>query len=162
MSQPQHLMPDLIIYETQVTYTRKEIEKVNISSSADAVPFIREFFKKNVENPTVEHLGIVFLNNRNFVLGAKILSVGTHNQTLVSAKIVLTECLLHNAASFILTHNHPSGDPMPSAADSRITRQIRECSQVLDIHFFDHIVLGEKENDPIGVGHYSFRDSGVL
>lgn len=155
-------MPDLIIYEAQVTYTRKEIEKVNISSSVDAVSFIREFFQKNVENPTVEHLGIIFLNNRNFVLGAKILSVGTQNQTLVSAKIVLAECLLHNATSFILTHNHPSGMPDPSAADSRITRQIRDASQVLDIHFFDHIILGEVQNDPLGIGYYSFRDAGML
>jgi len=155
-------MPDLIIYETQVVYTRKEIEKINISSSADAVPFIREFFQKNVENPTVEHCVIVFLNNRNFVIGAKILSIGTSNSTLVSPKNILTECLLRGAAGFILTHNHPSGMPDPSAADSRITRQIRECSQVLDMYFFDHIILGEVQNDPLGLGYYSFRDAGML
>lgn len=155
-------MPDLIIYETAISYTRKIVEKVSISSSEESVPFIREFFKKNVENPTVEHLGIIFLNSRNFVLGAKILSVGTQNQTLVPAKTIFSECLLRNASAFILAHNHPSGMPDPSTADVRITRQIREMSQILDIHFQDHVVLGEKENDPMGVGHYSFRDSGIL
>ena len=62
----------------------------------------------------------------------------------------------------ICAHNHPSGDPAPSAADIKITRQLREAGQAVDITLLDHVILGNASADPTGRGYYSFRESGLL
>jgi DNA repair protein RadC len=61
-----------------------------------------------------------------------------------------------------VAHNHPSGDPAPSAADVRITRQLREAAKMLDLSLLDHVIVGNKSADPGGVGFYSFADAGLL
>jgi DNA repair protein RadC len=58
--------------------------------------------------------------------------------------------------------NHPSGDPAPSSADMRITRQLREASRILDIQMLDHVVCGDAKADPQRRGFYSFREAGLL
>lgn len=58
-------------------------------------------------------------------------------------------------------HNHPSGDPAPSAADLQVTRQCREAAKALDIQLLDHVVVGSPQNDPCGRGFYSFREAGL-
>ena len=62
----------------------------------------------------------------------------------------------------IVVHNHPSGDPSPSAADIQVTRQLREASRIIDIDLLDHVILGTKEDDPARAGFYSFRNAGLL
>ena len=59
-------------------------------------------------------------------------------------------------------HNHPSGDPAPSAADVQVTRQLREAAKTLDIDLLDHVIVGQSAADPRGTGYYSFRESGVI
>ncbi len=59
-------------------------------------------------------------------------------------------------------HNHPSGDPAPSAADIQVTRQLREAARTVDIDLLDHVIVGTTTADPMGRGYYSFRDAGVL
>ena len=55
-----------------------------------------------------------------------------------------------------------TGDPSPSSADVQVTRQLREVARAVDIEFMDHVVLGEKINEPQGRGYYSFREAGLL
>ncbi|HRJ48868.1 MAG TPA: JAB domain-containing protein, partial [Opitutaceae bacterium] len=62
----------------------------------------------------------------------------------------------------VCAHNHPSGDPAPSAADVQITRLLREAARTVDIQLLDHVILGRPEADPAGRGYYSFREAGVL
>jgi DNA repair protein RadC len=59
-------------------------------------------------------------------------------------------------------HNHPSGDPAPSAADLQVTRQLREAARTLDIEMLDHVIVGQTAADPAGLGFYSFRTAGLL
>jgi DNA repair protein RadC len=59
-------------------------------------------------------------------------------------------------------HNHPSGDPAPSSADLKVTRQLREAAQAMDIALQDHLVIGRPVADPLGRGYYSFRENGLL
>ncbi len=55
-----------------------------------------------------------------------------------------------------------SGDPAPSSADLQVTRQIRDAARTMDIELLDHVIIGAKEDDPRGVGHYSFREAGLI
>lgn len=150
------------VYETQVSYKKVSIEKIVINQPSDAANHLRGFMAKNVENPMKEHCFVIMMNSRNIIIGTKIISIGTIHQTLVSPKEILKEVLLSGATAFILSHNHPSGDPQPSGADNRITQRVREAANVMDIIFFDHIVMGEVENDPCSNGFYSFRQAGSI
>jgi DNA repair protein RadC len=75
---------------------------------------------------------------------------------------VFRAAILANAAAIIVSHNHPSGDPAPSAADLHVTRQLREASRAIDITLLDHVIVGEPEADPTGKGFYSFREGGLI
>ena len=62
----------------------------------------------------------------------------------------------------VILHNHPSGDPSPSAQDVQMTKQLREAARIIDIDLVDHLIVGTDEDDPLKVGHYSFREAGIL
>lgn len=109
-----------------------------------------------------EKTWVLTLNSRNRLLRCVELSSGTARQTLVRPAEVLRETVRENATAFVLAHNHPSGDPQPSAADVRVTRQLRDAAAALDLVFLDHLVLGEPASDPLGLGYYSFRGAGLL
>jgi len=79
--------------------------------------------------------------------------VGTLTSSLVHPREVFKPAILGNAAALILLHNHPSGDPAPSAEDLHLTRRLREVGEVFDIKVLDHII--------VGAGRYvSFVDDG--
>ena len=152
----------MIIYESTVIYSRKEISAVEINSLDSAVPFIRDFFNKNIEDPTKEHVVVCVLNNKNFAVNTKILNIGVVNQCLVKPSDIIKHVLLNNGTGFFIAHNHPSGDPIPSSSDNKVTRIVNEAAKLMDLQFVDHIILGEVENDPAGLGYYSFRDAGIM
>ena len=110
----------------------------------------------------VEKSWVLVLNTRNRLLRCEELSSGTSRQTLVRPVEVLRAAVREGGTAFILAHNHPSGDPTPSAQDVRITRQLKEAATQVDVFFHDHLVLGEPTHDPLGLGYYSFRASGHL
>jgi DNA repair protein RadC len=110
----------------------------------------------------VEKCWVLALNNRNRLLRCAELTSGTANQTLVRTAEVLREAVREAAAGFILAHNHPSGDPEPSSADLRITRQIRSAADALEIRLHDHLIVGDPAVDKHGLGYYSFKRGGHL
>jgi DNA repair protein RadC len=75
---------------------------------------------------------------------------------------VFRGAILAGAAAMVVSHNHPSGDPAPSSADIKITRQLCEAAKILDIQLLDHVIVGNKEADAQGQGWYSCRDAGLL
>lgn len=114
------------------------------------------------ENPVQEHFYAIHLNRRNRPLGRQLITLGTLNSTLVAPREVFRGAILANASALIVAHNHPSGDPSPSAADISVTRRLREASAVMEIELLDHVVVGTIDGDPLGKGYYSFRESGML
>jgi DNA repair protein RadC len=153
----------MIIHEPQISYVKKNIPAVQINNPAELYSHLKEFCAKNIVDPTREHCMLTVVNNKGFVITTKILTIGTETSTLVSPKDVLRQVLLCGGTAFYISHTHPtSGDPAPSSADCSVTRKLREAASVLDIHFYDHLVLGEVENDPTGLGYYSFRSAGIL
>lgn len=111
---------------------------------------------------TVEKFFVLSLNRKNRLIKATAVTSGTATAALAHPTVVFRQALLDGATATILAHNHPSGDPAPSAADTQITRQLREAARAIDIDLLDHIVVGAAETDPQGRGFFSFREAGLL
>lgn len=102
-----------------------------------------------------ERLGAVFLDSKNRVLREREIYIGTLNSATVSTRDVLRHALSDHAASIILFHNHPSGDPAPSAEDLLFTRKMVEAGKLMSVEVLDHLILGS--------GRYvSLRERGAM
>ena len=123
---------------------------------------IYDYLRPRALGLDVEKCWVIALNTRNRVLRCTELTSGTSRQTLVRPAEVLREAVREGAGAFVLAHNHPSGDPRPSAADIAVTRQLRGAAEALDMRLQDHVILGDPLADPTGLGYYSFRRAGVV
>jgi DNA repair protein RadC len=89
-----------------------------------------------------EQFRILFLDKRNQLISDEVQQTGTVDHTPVYPREVIKRALELSATAMILVHNHPSGDPAPSAEDLRITRELAEAGRLLDIELLDHLVIG--------------------
>lgn len=109
----------------------------------------------------LEVLKLVLINTRGYLIAVEELSRGGLTETLAHPREVLHAAIRHSAYGFILAHNHPSGDPSPSASDLSLTRRIRDAAILMQINFFDHVIIGAvSETRPLG--YHSFRETGML
>lgn len=106
-------------------------------------------------NHDTENFGIVFLNTRRRPIGMEIISNGTLDTLLIHAREVFKPAIVIGAAAIILFHNHPSGDPCPSEADIKVTRDLINAGKLLKIEVLDHIILGQDN-------HKSLRELGYF
>jgi len=91
-----------------------------------------------------EELRVVLLNTRNQVLGVHSVYRGSVNTSLVRVGELFREAVRQNCPALVLVHNHPSGDPAPSADDVVMTKQAVEAGRLLDIEVLDHLVIGQQ------------------
>jgi DNA repair protein RadC len=89
-----------------------------------------------------EHLQVVLLNTKNFIVGTPTVYVGSLNASLIRTAEVFRDAVKENCAAIIVAHNHPSGDPTPSPEDVRVTRELVAAGKLLDIEVLDHLVIG--------------------
>jgi DNA repair protein RadC len=101
-----------------------------------------------------EELRSVLLNTKNMVTGMVTVYAGNLAGSSVRIGEVFRDAVRRQAASMVVVHNHPSGDPSPSAEDLRITRELSEAGRLLDIDLLDHLVVGHD-------AYVSLRDRGV-
>ncbi|MCD4752623.1 MAG: DNA repair protein RadC [Anaerolineaceae bacterium] len=113
-------------------------DRVDISSPEDAANLVQY----EMMGFTQEHLWILILNTKNQVMNIDKLYKGTLNSSNVRIAELFRNPILKHAAGIILIHNHPSGDPMPSREDIRLTQSVVEAGKLLDIEVLDHIVIG--------------------
>ena len=85
----------------------------------------------------------LYLDTRGKLIHDEVISMGSLTETTIHPREVLKPAIIHSAYSFILVHNHPSGDPQPSAADIEFTEKIQEASRIMDIKLLDHIIIGK-------------------
>ncbi len=90
----------------------------------------------------VETLQVLLLNTRRRLIRVEEVSNGTLDTLLVHAREVFRAAISANASALVLAHNHPSGDPTPSDADIKVTRDLIRAGQLLKIEVLDHIILG--------------------
>ncbi len=103
-----------------------------------------------------EHFWALALSTKNRLLRMVEVSVGSLNASIVHPRELFKEAVRMSAASIVVVHNHPSGDPTPSGADLQLTRRLARAGEVLGIELLDHVVIGD------GGAHVSLRDMGVL
>jgi len=95
-----------------------------------------------MEDLKKEVFRVILLDAQNGLLRDVVVSEGTLSASLVHPREVFKPAILEPAASVILVHNHPSGDPTPSKEDLRLTRQLVECGRLLDLRVHDHVIIG--------------------
>jgi len=95
----------------------------------------------------VEHFQVVLLNTRRKLTEVVKISQGTLDTLLVHPREVFKPAIAANAAAIVLVHNHPSGDPTPSEADIKVTRDLIRAGQLLKIEVLDHIIIGRKTQE---------------
>lgn len=98
-----------------------------------------------------EHVGVALLDSHHVIIKQQTVFVGTTNQALVSTGDIIRIALIGNAAGIVLYHNHPSGNPKPSAHDVSFTKELREALKLVDVELVDHVINGSKK-------YWSFKD----
>ena len=106
-------------------------------------------------NAVVETAQMLALDTKNKIIGIFIVSTGSLNASIIHPRDVFQRAILSNAASVILVHNHPSGDPTPSSEDIALTRSLAEAGTVMDIAVLDHVIIGESS-------YVSMKEKGFL
>ena len=107
-----------------------------------------------------EELWVVAVNTRNQLICKKQLYKGTINHSSARMAEIMEIPIRAKAAAIILVHNHPSGDPKPSAEDIRFTEELVRAGQLMDIGVLDHIIIGKVNFSSIRrLGQVSFKSS---
>ena len=102
-----------------------------------------------------ECVELIYLSVRNTVIGTEIISSGTLDRVSISPRKIVECALAAKAAAIILVHNHPSGDPTPSADDIALTQEVARAAALLGIMVHDHIIVGKGR-------HYSLKANGKI
>lgn len=136
-----------LIQEAEVPYDAE------LSACTDPQDALR-FLNRVVDGYAQEVMGALYLDSRNRAIAHTIAFVGTLTRASVEPRQLLATGLLVNAAGLILFHNHPSGDPSPSAEDLAFTKRMAKAGEHVGIRLLDHLILGEGT-------HVSLRERGA-
>lgn len=108
----------------------------------DSPEAIAGLLREEARGYAVEHFVVLLLNTRRRLIRIEHISQGTLDAIHVHAREVFKHAITANAAAIVLVHNHPSGDPTPSDADIKVTRDLIRAGQLLKIEVVDHVILG--------------------
>ena len=108
---------------------------------------VADFLRERNRVYTVENFQVAFLNTRRRLIAVENIAQGTLDTILVHAREVFAPAIAKKASALILVHNHPSGDPNPSEADIRVTRDLIRAGQLLKIEVLDHVILGRRTEE---------------
>jgi DNA repair protein RadC len=100
---------------------------------------------------------VLLLNTRRRVKGHQLVTIGTMDTILVHPREVFRVAVISSAAAVILMHNHPSGDPSPSEADIKVTRDLIRAGQLMKIEVLDHVVMGNPNRSSLRELGYFFN-----
>ncbi|KAF3996678.1 RadC family protein [Glaciimonas immobilis] len=130
-------------------------EELREEGSFNSPGAVKQYLQLLISNKPYESFVMLFLDVKNRLIACDELFRGTLTHTSVYPREVVKAALAHNAASVILAHNHPSGDPEPSAADHQLTKVLKQALELVDIRILDHFVVA-------GTRVYSFSEHGDL
>ena len=137
-------------------------QEVAVALIFNRADLVLAHFRQQIAGLGVEKFWVLCLNRKNRLIKQVEVTSGTATSSLAHPREVFREAIRHGAAAVLCVHNHPSGDPAPSAADIQVTRQLREAAHAIDISLLDHVIVGQSAADPLGRGYYSFREAGLL
>lgn len=131
---------------------RARVMQKHVVSSWDA---LLDYCHTVMSHRETEQFRVLFLDTKNVLIADEAQAKGTVDHVPVYPREVVKRALELNAASIILVHNHPSGDPTPSPADITMTHQIEKAATALSIQLHDHIIVGKSRE-------LSFRAEGLI
>ena len=123
--------------------TRRLMQTVDRSDVIHGPEDVAHFLMPKLRFETVEHFGVMVLNTKNHIIADTIITTGSLTASVVHPRELFREVLKYPAASVIVYHNHPSGDPAPSHEDIAVTRRLVKAGEILDIPVLDHIIIGD-------------------
>jgi DNA repair protein RadC len=121
---------------------RMAVEMRRESPMLDCPELIADLLREQNRAYEVENFQVVLLNTRRRLIRVENISQGTLDTILVHPREVFKPAIAANAAAVVLAHNHPSGDPTPSEADIKVTRDLIRAGQLLKIEVLDHVIIG--------------------
>ncbi len=104
---------------------------------------VADYYMENMRHQEKEIVLLLLLDNKLNLIEEYMISIGTVNASLVSAREIFIQALKYRACHLMLLHNHPSGDPKPSNQDILITQKIKKAGELMDIPLIDHIIVGD-------------------
>jgi DNA repair protein RadC len=116
---------------------------------------VKSFLTLKLAPEEREVFSVLWLDARNRLIAYEAMCFGTLTQTSVYPREVVKAALKHNAASVIVAHNHPSGEPEPSAADQTLTQALKNALSLVDVHVLDHVIVA-------GTKTLSFAERGLI
>jgi len=134
---------------------REDLEPELINFDIKNPETVVKAIRAGIKDKAKEHFKLILLNPRNKIIGISTVSVGTLNASLVHPREVFKDAIVHSAASVVLAHNHPSGDPEPSEDDLKITKKLVDSGKILGIEVLDHIIIGKNN-------FCSFNERGLI
>ncbi len=126
----------------------------------DTPESIFEFMGPKMRAMSQECVSVVLLDTRRALIKVEEITRGTINESLAHPREILRVVLSHSSHAFVLVHNHPSGNPLPSGADREMTRRIFRASETVGVPLVDHLIIGAAAVD--GPPYFSFREAGLL
>lgn len=132
-------------------YSFDALEEIRVDSPS----LVYDNFKYEMEELKNEILKVIMLNSKNIIISVRDIFKGGLNSSMAHPREIFNEALKCSAASIIVCHNHPSGDPTPSKEDISTTKRIKECSKFIGIELLDHIIFGKKS-------YVSLREKGII
>jgi DNA repair protein RadC len=129
------------VYVAELTKRRYRGKQPKVIRGPDDVVAV---IGRRLRKETREHFLVLLLNARHEVLGKETVSVGSLNASIVHPREVFKPAVLASAASVVLVHNHPSGDPEPSEEDVSITKRLVQAGELLGIGVLDHVIVASR------------------
>lgn len=137
--------------------TRSSEQEYYVRGPEDVAQLLREEYRLLDR----ESFRVLLLNTKNKLIKVHQVSLGSLNASIAHPREIFKEAVLHSAASVILSHNHPSGDPSPSAEDLQTTRLLVEAGKALMIEVRDHVIVG-RVSTTRPRDYVSFRELGLI
>jgi DNA repair protein RadC len=120
-------------------YRKNTLEKYTIRSPEDAAAYLMT----DMTSLSQEHFVVLFLNVKNEVLHKQTVFIGSLNSSIVHPREIFREAVKRSAASIVVAHNHPSGNPSPSPEDIEVTKRLIEAGLIMGIELLDHLIIGD-------------------
>ena len=141
-----------LVHQAARRYLRDRANTKTFFGSSQAV---FDYLFHSMRDLKREVFKVLFLNRKNELIVDQDVFLGSLTGSAVYPREVMTLALERKAAGLVFVHNHPSGDPTPSAEDQRLTRDLVWAARLLMIHILDHIIIGHNT-------YYSFADEGLI
>ncbi|MFE8112863.1 RadC family protein [Mammaliicoccus sciuri] len=135
-------------------HSNSVLDKVEINEPQDVADYLMEKLRYLKQ----EHFVALLLNTKNQIIHEQSIFIGSLNMAVVHPRDLLREAVKHSAASIVIAHNHPSGDPTPSLEDIKTTKRILYCCDLMGIDLLDHIIIGDGEFISIFENDYIMRE----